>query len=171
MVETAQISRWGQRFLGKLAAVMAMLVLAVASFAGPAEAMTKIPLTKVEANPCPAEMAEGSVTSDGSGRPADCYLISGVATNTTNKVVYDADVFGRVYDSEHNSVMENRTRLGLIPEVPPGKTDFSIRISVPASLEPPLILEQFRSSGFGSAVRLSLPGSDFDNDFENDEDF
>lgn len=171
MVETAQISRWGQRLLSKLAAAMALLVLAVASFAGPAEAITKIGLSNIEANPCPAEMAEGSVTSDGSGRPADCYLISGVATNTTSKVVYDADVFGRVYDNSHNSVMENRTRLGLIPEVPPGDTEFSIRISVPASLEPPLMLEQFRSSGFGSAVRLSLPGSDFDNDFEDDDDF
>ncbi len=171
MVETAQISRWGRRLLGKGAAVIAMLILVMASFASPAEAITKIALTHVEANPCPAEMAEGSVTSDGSGRPADCYLISGVATNTTSKVVYDADVFGRVYDNSHNSVMENRTRLGLIPEVPPGDTDFSIRISVPASLDPPLILEQFRSSGFGSAVRLALPGSEFDNDFENDEDF
>ncbi len=171
MVEKGWVSRWTQRWMGKALAMMALFVLGIASFAGPAEAITKIALRDIEANPCPAEMAEGSVTSDGSGRPADCYLISGVATNTTSKVVYDADVFGRVYDKSHNSVMENRTRLGLIPEVPPGDTEFAIRISVPASLEPPLILEQFRSSGFGSAVRLSLPGSDFDNDFENDEDF
>lgn len=171
MVELRRIVRWSRKGLGQLAATLALMVFTWTVFAAPAAAMTKIALTKVEANPCPAEMAEGSVTSDGSGRPADCYLISGIATNPTSKVVYDADVFGRVYDNSHNSVMENRTRLGMIPEVPPGKTPFSIRISVPASLEPPLQLEQFRSSGFGSSVRLSLPGSDFSNDFENDEDF
>lgn len=171
MVETRRTSGWRQRFWGKAVVAVALIIFGAIGLAGPAEAMTKIALRDIESNPCPAEMAEGSVTSDGSGRPADCYLISGVATNTTSKIVYDADVFGRVYDSSHNSVMENRTRLGLIPEVPPGDTEFSIRISVPASLKPPLILEQFRSSGFGSAVRLSLPGSDFDNDFENDEDF
>lgn len=171
MVKIGRMAHWHRQVLGKLMAALALMVVAVALLAGPAEAMTKIALTKVEANPCPAEMAEGSVTSDGSGRPADCYLISGLATNTTNKVVYDADVFGRVYDKSHNSVMENRTRLGMITEVPPGKSEFSIRISVPASLEPPLILEQFRSSGFGSSVRLSLPGVEFDNDFEQDEDF
>lgn len=157
--------------LGRLFGIIAVALGVALSFSAPAEAITKIALSKVSAAPCPAEMAEGSVTSDGSGRPADCYLISGIATNTTNKVVYDADVFGRVYDNSHNSVMENRTRLGMIPEVPPGDTAFSIRISVPATLEPPLQLEQFRSSGFGSSVRLSLPGSDFSNDFEEDEDF
>jgi hypothetical protein len=162
--------RW-MRMLRRAGFMLAALVMAVLSLATPAEAITKIALSNVEANPCPAEMAEGSVTSDGSGRPADCYLISGIATNTTSKTVYDADIFGRVYDNSHNSVMENRTRLGMIPEVPPGKTPFAIRISVPATLEPPLQLEQFRSSGFGSSVRLSLPGSDFSNDFENDEDF
>jgi hypothetical protein len=171
MVKTGRIAHWHRQVLGKLMGALALVIFAVVAFSSPAEAMTKIALTNVEANPCPAEMAEGSVTSDGSGRPADCYLISGVATNTTNKIVYDADVFGRVYDNSHNSVMENRTRLGMIPEVPPGKSDFSIRISVPASLEPPLILEQFRSSGFGASVRFSLPGGDFDNDFEEDEDF
>lgn len=170
MINAKGEGRW-MRMLRRAGFMLAALVMAVLSLATPAEAITKIALSNVEANPCPAEMAEGSVTSDGSGRPADCYLISGIATNTTSKTVYDADIFGRVYDNSHNSVMENRTRLGMIPEVPPGKTPFAIRISVPATLEPPLQLEQFRSSGFGSSVRLSLPGSDFSNDFENDEDF
>jgi len=165
MVKMGMIARKARQFVGRCAVVFLLLGFAIAGLPQNAQAMTQIKLTKVEANLCPAELAEGSVTSDGSGRPADCYLISGIATNTTSKVVYDADVFGRVYDSQHNSVMENRTRLGLIPEVPPGKTDFSIRISVPASLEPPLILEQFRSSGFGSTVRMSLPSSDFSNDY------
>lgn len=169
-VKPIEDRRWAQ-LLRRGCAILAMLVLSLLTLAAPAEAITKIALSNVEANPCPADLAEGSVTSDGSGRPADCYLISGIATNTTSKTVYDADVFGRVYDNSHNSVMENRTRLGMIPEVPPGKTPFAIRISVPASLDPPLQLEQFRSSGFGSSVRLSLPGSDFSNDFENDEDF
>ena len=55
-----------------------------------------------------------------------------------------ADVFGRIYDANGNSVMENRGRLGSITEIPPGVSYFTIRISVPSELPTPLKLEQFK---------------------------
>jgi hypothetical protein len=49
--------------------------------------------------------------------------------------------------------MQNRNRLGAIEEVPPGESNFSIRISVAANQPEPLKLKQFRASGFSGQVR------------------
>lgn len=55
----------------------------------------------------------------------------------------DADVFGRIYDANGNPVLQNRTRVGTIDVIPPGISDFEIRISVPYNQPTPLQLEQF----------------------------
>lgn len=97
-------------------------------------------------------MAEGAVVS-GSSQEANCFLVTGKAENPTNKPIYNADIFGRIYDANNNPVMQNRTRLGAIDEVPPGVSDFELRISVAANQPTPLKLEQFRASGFAGRVR------------------
>ena len=160
-------------WLNLLAGLFVLLNLVVLNLAiaAPAHAMTQLPISKIGYKDCPAEVGDGSVTSDGSARPANCYLIYGTVNNPTSKYIYDADVFGRVYDSTHNSVMENRTRLGGIPEVPPGDSQFSIRITVPASQPAPLQLEQFKASGFGSAVRNQLIEPDYFDDEDLEFDF
>ncbi len=84
---------------------------------------------------------------------ASCFIITGIANNPSGKPVMDADIFGRIYDANGNSVMQNRTRLGGVPEIPPGKSTFEIRISVPANQPTPLKLEQFKASGFSQQVR------------------
>jgi hypothetical protein len=84
---------------------------------------------------------------------ANCYIVYGKAENTSGKPVLNADVFGRIYDANNNPVMQNRTRVGSIDEVPPGVSDFEIRISVPANQPTPLKLEQFKASGFTGRVR------------------
>lgn len=122
----------------------------------PAEAMTQLNVTAVDYRECPAEFSEGSVTSGGSSRPATCYLVVGTLNNPSNKTVYDVDVYGRIYDANGDSVMQNRTRLGEVEAVPPGDHPFEIRISVPASQPTPLQLKQFKASGFGATVRTQL---------------
>jgi hypothetical protein len=84
---------------------------------------------------------------------ANCFLVTGKAENATYKIVYDADIFGRIYDANNDPVMQNRTRLGSIPEVPPGISDFELRISVAANQPTPLKLKQFKAAGFGAQVR------------------
>lgn len=101
---------------------------------------------------CPPELSEGQVTSNGAAA-ANCFLITGQAENKSGKKLLDADVFGRIYDANNNSVMENRTRLGAIEEVPPGITPFEMRMTIPKELVPPLRLEQFKASGFSTKVR------------------
>lgn len=84
---------------------------------------------------------------------ANCFIITGKANNPTDKTIYDADVYGRIYDANNNNVMENRNRVGLIEEVPPGTKDFEVRVSIPSNLPTPLKLKKFKASGFGSRVR------------------
>lgn len=116
-------------------------------------ALTQIQLTDLSYQECPPELAEGTVTSGGASMSANCFIVSGKAKNSSNKPVLNADVFGRIYDANNNSIMQNRTRLGSIEEVPPGISDFDLRITVPANQPTPLKLEQFKASGFEGKVR------------------
>jgi hypothetical protein len=117
-----------------------------------AQALTQIELTDLSYTRCPEAYAEGMVAS-GSIQQANCYLITGKAINRSGKPVVNADIFGRIYDANDNPVMQNRTRLGSIAEVPPGESDFELRISVAASQPEPLQLKQFKSTGFSGKVR------------------
>lgn len=118
-----------------------------------AVALIQVKLSDLTYHDCPAEMAEGTVTTGGASREANCFLVTGKAENTSGKPVLNADIFGRIYDANNNPVMQNRTRLGAIDEVPPGISDFSLRITVPANQPTPLQLEQFKASGFAGQVR------------------
>lgn len=136
------------------AAIAACLWLFSATFAPPATALVQIEIEDLSYEACPPEIGRGTVVSGGgTGQAASCYLISGKAVNSTSKLIYDADVFGRIYDANHNPVKQNRTRLGLIEEIPPGVTEFTIRTTVPANQPEPLQLEQFKASGFAGKVR------------------
>lgn len=120
---------------------------------GAATALTNIKLSDLAYRECPAEVAAGAVTSGGATLPAKCFIVYGKANNATGKSVFDADIFGRIYDATDNSIMENRTRLGAIEEIPPGISDFEFRISVPTSQPEPLQLKQFKAAGFTARVR------------------
>jgi hypothetical protein len=116
-------------------------------------ALTQIRLFDISYQNCPSDIAEGTVTSGGSPMAANCFLVTGKAENSTNKYVYDADIFGRIYDANNNPVLQNRTRLGSIPEVPPGISNFDLRISVAANQPEPIQLKQFKATGFSAQVR------------------
>ena len=116
-------------------------------------ALTPVKLFDLDYQECPPELAEGMVTSGGYSLKANCFLITGKAKNKSGKMIVDADVFGRIYDANNNSVYENRGRVGTIEVIPPGVSDFQIRISVSASQPTPLKLKQFKASGFARKVR------------------
>lgn len=141
----------------RLAAVTISCFLWLVSwFVAPsAFALTSIRLSDLSYHRCPYEVGKGSVTS-GSSQVADCFIVTGKAENQSGKTVYDADIFGRIYDANNNPAMQNRNRLGAIEEVPPGVSDFELRISVPDNLATPLQLKQFKASGFSSKVRWNI---------------
>jgi hypothetical protein len=134
-------------------AISLLVWLASWVFTPPALALTQIQLSNLSYHRCPVEFSKGAVTSGGVTEPANCFMITGKAENKSGKPVYDADIFGRIYDADNNSVMQNRTRLGLIEELPPGTSDFELRITVPANLPTPLQLKQFKAAGFSGRVR------------------
>jgi hypothetical protein len=117
-----------------------------------AEAVVSIKITGVDYKECPLGVGEGSVTSGGSALPATCYLITGKTNNTSGKTLYDADVFGRIYDANNEPALQNRTRLGALEQVPPGVSEFELRISMPSNQPTPLQLKQFKATGFSSKV-------------------
>jgi hypothetical protein len=121
-------------------------------FTPPALALTQIRLFDLSYRDCPPELAEGTVTS-GTTMAANCFLVVGKAENKSGKPVVNADVFGRIYDANNDSVMQNRTRLGAIETIPPGISEFEFRISVPANQPTPLQLKQFKAAGFTGKVR------------------
>ncbi|MEM8779377.1 MAG: hypothetical protein AAGF26_11005 [Cyanobacteria bacterium P01_G01_bin.49] len=118
----------------------------------PALALTNIQISDLSYQNCQPELAQGNVTSGGSSLPADCYMIVGKAKNTSGKTLYDADVFGRINDANNEPVLQNRSRVGSIAEVPPGISDFELRITVPSNQPTPLKLEKFKASGFTTKV-------------------
>lgn len=122
-------------------------------FTPPALALTQIKLSNLSYHECPPELAKGAITSGGTTMAANCFIVTGKAENPSNKLVYDADIFGRIYDANNDSVMQNRTRIGSIAQIPPGVSDFELRISVPANQPLPLQLKQFKAAGFAAQVR------------------
>jgi hypothetical protein len=130
-----------------------LLWICSAIVAPAAFALTQIKLSDLAYKECPPEYAEGMVTSWGSKGEATCYLITGRAKNPSGKIVYDADVFGQIYDANDEPVMQNRSRVGFIEEVPPGVSDFELRITVASNQPTPLKLEKFKASGFDGRVR------------------
>lgn len=119
-------------------------------------ALTPIKLYDISYTDCAPEFLKGNVTSGGSSDPANCFMVVGKAKNATSKTVYDADVFGRIFDANGEPALQNRNRVGSIAEVPPGVSDFAIRISVPANQPTPLKLEKFKASAFAGSVSPNI---------------
>lgn len=127
------------------------LTLAPAAFA-----LTQIKLSEISYHECPADVAEGAVTSGGSFMQADCFIITGTTDNPSGKTVYDADIFGRIYDANGDAILRNRTRVGSVESIPAGKGTFELRISIPSNQPLPLKLEQFKAVGFTGKVRRAF---------------
>ncbi|WP_017286931.1 hypothetical protein [Leptolyngbya sp. FACHB-1624] len=116
-------------------------------------ALVQIKLSDVSYRECPEDLAKGAITAGGVPQSARCFMVFGKATNPTNKLIVNADIFGRIYDANEDPIIENRTRLGSIPEVPPGVSEFEFPINVPESQPLPLKLLQFKAAGFTGTVR------------------
>ncbi len=142
------------RFRAGLATAIICCLFWIVSWVFPPPALALIPieLKDLSYHECPQDLAEGAVTA-GSASAANCFIVTGKAVNKSGKPVVNADIFGRIYDANGNPAMQNRNRLGSIDEVPPGVSDFELRVSVAANQPTPLQLKQFKASGFTGTVR------------------
>lgn len=136
----------------KASVLSLLLCIFTFAFSAPARANVQIKLTNLTYEPCTGDAGKNMVLGGGV-MSAKCYMIKGNATNPSGKVVYNADIFGRIYDANGNDAMPERARLGAVEEIPAGNSDFQIMVAIPAEQPEPLELKLFKASGFAGKVR------------------
>jgi hypothetical protein len=104
----------------------------------------------VQLSPCPE--------SDGGRQPegraaASCWALRGDVVNPSRSPVVDADLFAVILDSSGEPVLPNRSRVGSLGDVPPGRSPFAVRLSVPAGTPGPFRVGQVKARGFNAPVR------------------
>ena len=147
-------SRWGlpsplqAAFVTALLVAFWLLVMPVA----PALA-ADLAVTEISLEPCPAEDAGAQPELQ---RPvgASCYALRGVVTNPGSRPVVDTDLFAQILDASGEPVLQNRSRVGSIGDVPPGPMSFALRLAVPAATPGPLQVSKAKARGFKEPVRV-----------------
>ena len=109
-------------------------------------------VSEVSLEPCPS--------SDIGAQPqlrrpsgASCFVLRGTVTNTSRKPVVDTDVFAQILDASGEPVLQNRSRVGSIGDVPPGDSSFALRFAVPAGTPGPFTFSNVKARGFSAPVR------------------
>ncbi|MFZ9228608.1 MAG: hypothetical protein ACO23C_09040 [Prochlorococcaceae cyanobacterium] len=145
MAESGRAGWWS----GLLAAVALVALLVLQP--GPAWA-ADLQVTQVQLAPCPSSDA---ASQSGLKRPAGagCWALSGVVENPGRRAVFDTDVFAQILDASGEPVLQNRTRVGSIGDVPPGRSDFALRLAVPMGTPGPLQVRNVKARGFTAPVR------------------
>ena len=129
----------------------ALLLVAPLSWSPPAWA-ADLQVREVSLEPCPS----GDVAAQPELRSptgASCYALRGVVTNPGRKPVVDTDVFALILDASGEPVLQNRTRVGSIGDVPPGESSFALRLAVPMGTPGPLRFRNVKARGFSAPVR------------------
>ncbi|MEY3735188.1 MAG: hypothetical protein RLZZ624_246, partial [Cyanobacteriota bacterium] len=116
-------------------------------------------VSEVSLEPCPA--------SDIGAQPqlrrpsgASCYALRGVVTNNGRKTVVDTDVFAQILDASGEPVLQNRSRVGSIGDVPPGRSSFALRLAIPAGTPGPFQFRLVKARGFSAPVRTRAEEGD-----------
>jgi hypothetical protein len=128
-----------------------LLVALLLLVPGPAWA-AELQVSQVNLEPCPAEDV-GAQPELRRPSGASCYALRGTVVNPGRKPVVDTDVFALIVDSSGEPVLQNRTRVGSIGDVPPGSSSFALRLSVPAGTPGPLSFRNVKARGFSAPVR------------------
>jgi hypothetical protein len=139
--------RRGSRWLaGLLLAVLLLLVWPAATNAA------ELRVSEVTLEPCPQSDVAAQPDQNRSSS-ARCYALRGMVENPGRQPVVDTDVFARILDASGEPVLQNRTRVGSIGDVPPGRSPFALRLAVPAGTPDPLGFTSVKARGFSSPVR------------------
>jgi hypothetical protein len=139
-----ELAKWLGRLLGLL--VIGSLLLPAPAWAA------DLQVSELSIEPCPAEDI-GAQPELRRPAGASCYALRGSVVNPTRKPVVDTDVFALIVDSSGEPVLQNRTRVGSIGDVPPGSSAFALRLSVPAGTPGPLSFRNVKARGFSAPVR------------------
>ncbi|MBD2423067.1 hypothetical protein [Cyanobium sp. FACHB-13342] len=139
--------------------VLAPLLAALLLLAPPSAWAADLQVSEVTLEPCPAEDV-GAQPELRRPSGASCYALRGTVLNPGRKPVVDTDVFALIVDSSGEPVLQNRTRVGSIGDVPPGSSAFALRLSVPAGTPGPLSFRNVKARGFSAPVRTRAGDDD-----------
>ena len=136
--------------------VLLVMLLLVAPIAANA---LDLAVSGISLEPCPADDI-GAQPQLRRPSGASCYALRGVVTNTGKKTVVDTDVFAQILDASGEPVLQNRSRVGSIGDVPPGRSSFALRLAVPAGTPGPFQFRQVKARGFSAPVRTRAEEGD-----------
>jgi hypothetical protein len=141
-------------YLSVLAVAFSVLIVPIA----PAWA-AELLVQSAELQPCPASDA---ASQSGLSRPtgAGCWALSGIVRNPGRQSVVDTDVFALILDASGEPVLQNRSRVGSIGDVPPGQSSFALRLAVPMGTPGPLQVRNVKARGFAAPVRSRAADGD-----------
>jgi hypothetical protein len=140
--------------------LQALLLSALLLLAWPAAAnATELRVSEVTLEPCPPSDVAAQPDQNRSSS-ARCYALRGMVENPGRQPVVDTDVFARILDASGEPVLQNRTRVGSIGDVPPGRFPFALRLAVPAGTPDPLGFTSVKARGFSSPVRTRAAEDD-----------
>ena len=124
----------------------------------PVEA-AELRLAEVQLTPC-AEEDPGRQPDFSRPLGASCFVLSGNVDNPGRRSIVDTDVYARILDASGEPVLQNRTRVGSIGDVPPGVHAFALRLAVPAGTPGPFDVKNARARGFNAPVRTRATDDD-----------
>ena len=151
------LARWQEQSAALLRASLVAVVLMV--LCPPAAWAGELSVRDVLLEPCPLEDV-GAQPELRRPSGASCYALRGVVTNPGRKPVVDTDVFALIVDSSGEPVLQNRTRVGSIGDVPPGESEFALRLAVPAGTPGPISFKNVKARGFKAPVRTRVGDDD-----------
>ena len=128
------------------------LLAALLLLSPPSAWAADLQVSQVTLEPCPTEEV-GAQPELRRPAGASCYALRGTVLNLGRKPVVDTDVFALIVDSSGEPVLQNRTRVGSIGDVPPGESDFALRLAVPAGTPGPISFRNVKARGFKAPVR------------------
>ncbi len=142
---------WGKTIVAALTLVLLLV------FAPQPSQAAELRVEDVQLSPCPATDAGRQPE----GRSvASCWALRGEVVNPTGRPVVDADLFAVILDSSGEPVLPNRARVGSLGDVPPGRSPFAVRLSVPAGTPGPFRVGQVKARGFHAPVRTRAAEGD-----------
>ncbi|KIY95713.1 hypothetical protein MNEG_12250 [Monoraphidium neglectum] len=154
----------------QVAAAAAAAALLVGGAAAPLPAAAfgpvKVKLENIQVTQVPCDTGVGTVggvTFSGARSKAACLDVGAQATNPESKPLFNADVFGRIYDANQEAMIDDNEsiRIAYIDEIPPGKSEVHFKLFVPLEqykLGKPT-LTGFKATGFpGGNLPKTGPG-------------
>jgi hypothetical protein len=135
--------------------IAALLLICLLLGAPGAALAAELQVTEVSLEPCPAEDVAAQPDLRGAVG-ASCYALRGSVDNPGRTTVVDTDVYARILDASGEPVLQNRTRVGSIGDVPPGRSSFALRLAVPAGTPGPLGFSSVKARGFKAPVRTRV---------------